>query len=72
MELLHLPSGIQDFVFYSGDELVIRNLRTGEFKREDYVKSVEGVALPEGAVLDHQNFTYPPPMLEMNALNGGK
>ena len=72
VELLHLPSGIQDFVFYSGDELVIRNLRTGEFKREDYVKSVEGVVLPEGAVLDHQNFTYTPPMLEMNALNGGK
>lgn len=59
--LQNLPSGSQDFIFYSGDELVVKNLKAGNFKPEDYVKFVH-VNLPEGDTLKQQGFTYTPPM----------
>lgn len=57
----NLPSGSQDFIFYSGDELVVKNLKTGKFNPEDYVKLVH-VSLPAGDTLKQQGFTYTPPM----------
>lgn len=64
--MLDLPPEFQEFVFYSGDELVVNGLRTGKFKPADYVKSVN-VSLPAGDTLKRQGFTYTPPMAE----NGG-
>ena len=61
-----LPPEFQEFVFYSGDELVVNGLKTGKFKPVDYVKSVN-VSLPAGDTLKRQGFTYTPPMAE----NGG-
>lgn len=61
-----LPPESQEFVFYSGDELVVNGLKTGKFKPVDYVKSVN-VSLPAGDTLKRQGFTYTPPMAE----NGG-
>ena len=58
--MVNLPSDYQDLVFYSGDELVIRNLKSGEFDPEDYVKSVR-VNLPPGDTLKYQGITYTPP-----------
>lgn len=62
----NLPSGSQDFIFYSGDELVVKNLKTGKFKPEDYVKFVH-VSLPAGDTLKQQGFTYTPPMASSGA-----
>jgi hypothetical protein len=58
--MTNLPSDYQDLVFYTGDELVVRNLKSGEFDPEDYVKSVK-VNLPPGDTLKYQGFTYTPP-----------
>ena len=72
VELSGLPSGVQDLIFYSGDEIVVRNLRAGQFELEDYVRGVNGVNLPEGAVLKQQNFTYTPPTLPKNGTKAEK
>ena len=58
--MTNLPSDYQDLVFYTGDELVVRNLKSGVFDPEDYVKSVK-VNLPPGDTLKYQGFTYTPP-----------
>lgn len=57
----NLPPSAQDFVFYSGDEQVVKNLKTGKSSPEDYVKVVH-VSLPAGDTLKRQGFTYTPPM----------
>ncbi len=61
VRMLNLSPGAQDFIFYSGDELVVKNLKTGKSSPEDYVKVVH-VNLPAGDTLKQQGFTYTPPM----------
>lgn len=56
----NLPPDTQDFVFYPGDELVVKNLKSGASAPEDYVKFVH-VSLPPGDTLKEQGFTYTPP-----------
>ncbi|MBP5247068.1 MAG: hypothetical protein J6Z31_04350 [Fibrobacter sp.] len=58
--MTNLPSDYQDLVFYTGDELVVRNLKSGAFDPKDYVKTVK-VNLPPGDTLKYQGFTYTPP-----------
>ena len=58
--MVNVPSDYQDLVFYSGDELVIRNLKSGKFDPADYVKSIR-VNLPHGDTLKFQGITYTPP-----------
>lgn len=67
VRMRNLPPGAQDFIFYSGDEQVVKNLKTGKSSPEDYVKVVH-VNLPEGDTLKQQGFTYTPPMSASGSL----
>ncbi len=67
VQMRNVPPDAQDFVFYSGDELVVKNLKTGKYSPGDYVKVVH-VNLPPGDTLKRQGFTYTPPMATSGSL----
>lgn len=65
-----IPAEGQDLVFYSGDDIVVRNLKSGAFRLDDYVKIVS-VGMPSNGTLKYQGFTYTPPTTAQSASETG-